>query len=377
MSTLSSRMAWEAVRDALQERITEGRLPRHAPLPAERLLAEELGANRRTVRKALEDLVAAGVIAPRAPRGFVVTGNGAGNPLLRLVAVWTGALGGAERPAAGALAAVGAGVLDALREGGQHAMLLSPDRGDELAVLAQRPLGLLVAPVHGVGVERLAALVAAAHEHAVPVVVMGDEIDAPVDRVVPDHCAGAEALIAFLAARGCRRLAGIGIGGSGSAWYAERCRGAERACARLGLAPPRWVAVPEHPEGPGEAGFDLRARLFAGYLAPLLEGPEPVDALLAHNDVEAFRLARARRLLGRDEQSGPAIVGYDELWRLRTERDWEARPLLASVDKDNEIIGRSMAELLLARVAGELPDSPQRRLVAPRLVPAHASGETT
>jgi GntR family transcriptional repressor for pyruvate dehydrogenase complex len=62
----------ERVRDELHTRIASGEIQPGSPLPAERVLAEQFGVARTSVREAIQALIALGVIERRGNRSFVV-----------------------------------------------------------------------------------------------------------------------------------------------------------------------------------------------------------------------------------------------------------------------------------------------------------------
>lgn len=61
----------ERVRDELHGRILTGELPPGHPVPAERVLAEQFGVARTSVREAMQGLIALGVVVRRGNRSFV------------------------------------------------------------------------------------------------------------------------------------------------------------------------------------------------------------------------------------------------------------------------------------------------------------------
>lgn len=66
---------WRQIRDQLASRIRAGELPPGAPLPSVRQLAADLLVSVITVRKAYDELEAAGLIVSRQGRGsFVAEG---------------------------------------------------------------------------------------------------------------------------------------------------------------------------------------------------------------------------------------------------------------------------------------------------------------
>lgn len=77
---LSPRVtAWGAYKDiaaALRERITGGEFAPGDAFPAESVLCAQYGVARNTLRRALDQLAAEGLIAVRSGRGRIVTGPG-------------------------------------------------------------------------------------------------------------------------------------------------------------------------------------------------------------------------------------------------------------------------------------------------------------
>lgn len=62
----------ERVRDDIHRRVVSGEIAPGTPLPAERVLAEQFGVARTSVREAIQGLVALGVIERRGNRSYVV-----------------------------------------------------------------------------------------------------------------------------------------------------------------------------------------------------------------------------------------------------------------------------------------------------------------
>jgi DNA-binding LacI/PurR family transcriptional regulator len=68
------------------------------------------------------------------------------------------------------------------------------------------------------------------------------------------------------------------------------------------------------------------------------------------------------------------IAGYDNYFDHCGERRFEPQVPAATMDKQNDLMGREMVRLLLDRAGGKLPPGPQLRAVPPRLVVAHPPG---
>ena len=72
------------IAEAIRRRIEDGQLPAHSQLPAETQLAEEFGVARMTLRRALHELVEAGLLYRVHGRGTFVAGSAIQQELNRL-----------------------------------------------------------------------------------------------------------------------------------------------------------------------------------------------------------------------------------------------------------------------------------------------------
>lgn len=70
-----SQPLYQQVRDLVRQRIADGSWPPGMALPAEPRLAAELGVSQGTVRKALDELAAAGIVQRRQGRGTFVAAH--------------------------------------------------------------------------------------------------------------------------------------------------------------------------------------------------------------------------------------------------------------------------------------------------------------
>jgi DNA-binding LacI/PurR family transcriptional regulator len=109
-----------------------------------------------------------------------------------------------------------------------------------------------------------------------------------------------------------------------------------------------------------ERGLKLRRDLIAegdfsissGYdaMTHLLEVEPRVDAVFAASDLTALGVMRAIEASGRRVRDDVAVIGFDDISAAET-----ASPALTTVRQPIEDIGRSMADMLLRRLAGEDP----------------------
>jgi DNA-binding LacI/PurR family transcriptional regulator len=208
-------------------------------------------------------------------------------------------------------------------------------------------------------------------EAGVPVVVYGNEPELRLfDRVISDHEQGNYELTKWLIKRGCRRILQVYPETiERSYWLDMRKQGYLRAMRESSLAPisPSVHLFWTPPESNAHL-FDMAAKVMAQHLAPYLTGDENVDALMAVTDGEVYVLAAACRLLGKDPNKDVLLVGYDHYWEDSHEREMESVVPVATIDKRNPELGIALVQLLNERLENQLDDTPQCRMLEPRLI---------
>ncbi|MBC3841421.1 LacI family transcriptional regulator [Streptacidiphilus sp. 4-A2] len=226
-----------------------------------------------------------------------------------------------------------------------------PARERELAMAfcSRRVDGLIVVPT------------AADHGYLAPEVAAGTPVvcvDRPVsglavDTVVCDNAGGARTAVEHLLRQGHRRIGYLGDA-EDIFTAAERLRGYRATMAGAGSpVPDSWVSM--------GTPDPVRLRLA---LERMLSGRWPVTALMCGNNRTTVFVLRELAALARH----PALVGFD---------DFELADLLAVpvtvVAQDPALMGRTAAELLFRRLAGDR-GAPQRIELPTRLLP-RGSGE--
>jgi DNA-binding LacI/PurR family transcriptional regulator len=91
----------------------------------------------------------------------------------------------------------------------------------------------------------------------------------------------------------------------------------------------------------------------------LIEREPELDAVFAANDLMALGAIRVLHEQGRQVPGDVAVVGFDDIAEAAT-----AVPALTTVAQDIEEMGRRLAELLLARLAG-------REQIGQEILPTH------
>lgn len=364
----------------LKQWIQQGQLPAGEQLPAENELARLLDVSRTTVRAAVKSLEETGLLRYNQNRRRIVVGTTqrrsgfvsdsivilthlqdkppGGNPL-QLQTGW-------ERY-------IQIGLIEAIREAGLHALTVQVDLlRDDLSksLVSEHPRGLVVMrpSLHPSASLELAITL---RDQNVPVVFYGYTDLAKFDTVTSDSAAGCYDLTKWLISTGRRRLLRVWplTDGVIPEWRRHRCAGFEKAIAEAGLellpelnAPNLW-----DPANDTRENFQMRVRLMVGYLFDHINGPNPVDALVALTDGDCYVLAAACRILGKEPHRDISIVGYDNYWKDSSDHRWEATGPLATVDKLNIKLGYELMHLLKARMDGLLPAEPQVHMIKPEL----------
>jgi DNA-binding LacI/PurR family transcriptional regulator len=180
-----------------------------------------------------------------------------------------------------------------------------------------------------------------------------------------DNHAGARLAVDHLVARGRRRIATI-AGPQDMLAGVARLAGYRESLAEAGLAP---AGDPGDADDLGDADDgDLVA--YGGFseasgqaaMLDLLERRPDLDAVFAASDPMAFGALRALKDRGRHIPDDVAVVGFDG-----SPAAGNTEPPLTTVHQPAEAMGRHMARLLVARIAGEPVDEPGVILV-PELV---------
>ncbi len=374
---------------ALRESIAEGELAAGMELASESVLAERLGVSRGTIRAALAELEADGLVRNEGRRRVVagarpVEAAGGGAVLVVSRTTRAEALSRGESH-------IGAythyGLIRRFQREGISTVTVPPEQfAAESGPAKPGVLGVVVfqdSLQDEPALRRLRAL----RDAGVPVAV-GDPAETDeFDAVRSDHAAGSYAVTRWLLEHGRRRpLRWWALAQHmrrRPAWLAGRDAGHERACREAAVEPIPAVEFKSltHRAGqrPAETLRD-NARLSAGYLLERLAEDPAIDALVLSTDGEVRAASAAVRLCGREPERDVLIAGYDNYWADPQVRPGVPVAPAVTADKRNQLLGEQLAELLLDRAAAALPPDPQVRLVEPELIvldqaPPLAAGE--
>ena len=364
----------------IRDWIRNGSLPAGKSLPSERTLAGRLKVSRTAVRAALLMLSEDGLVLTSPRRTRVVspaaTANIRSTLLSNTIAVLTmKGFGESDRrqnrPAWAA--PLYHSVMETIMHAGFGTLFFTEDQlaGDGISRLTSDPPRGLIVAHNPAGLETKDKLLKALHLGDVPVVAWGDAHEWPeCDVIVSNHESGSYELTRWIIGQGCRRLLRCRpVLDPIPNWLRQRDAGFERAVREAGLdvLPPLDIPALAESES-SQAVFEQMTHLLAGYLFRPLSGAEPADALLALSDSYVAEIASACRILDHNPAHDILIAGYDNCWRECAETAWESTPPRVTVDKNDALMGKMVAELMLDRLAGTLPDTAQLRHVPQKLV---------
>jgi DNA-binding LacI/PurR family transcriptional regulator len=347
------------------------RLPGGAALPSEHQLAQKYGVSRQTVRRAMIDLVAAGLVERRQGKGTYVRGDSpaprpvGGSCIGVLVAhldSWfvLDALAGIERVAAQGGFGV---ILRAVGEDGADATTpVLPAGLEQMRRLGAQGLVAWPLPSRSGEAEAFDAVV----RGGIPVVFFDRYLPgSPIPHVVSDNFRGGQDLGRHLLGLGHRRLGWLWPREVDVTSVRERWSGVRAAVAAAGLGAD---ALQEAPTGGTAAG--VRAAV-QGLLAQ--DPSRRPSALLCGSDHLAPAALATLRALGLAVPGDVALTGFDDLPYAA----W-LEPPLTTVRQSPRLMGETAATLLLGILGGGRPRAPNAVLpVELRVRASSASAGTT
>lgn len=210
-----------------------------------------------------------------------------------------------------------------------------------------RPDGMLICSAGGSEPDHLQTFKLS----GIPVIQVMREVDPTLDFAGANDAMGTGLALRHLYDLGHRRIAMVG-GASNVSTGTTRHGAYREALAALGL--PVDEALIVHGYGTRETGFRG--------IQTLLDLPKPPTAALCFNDLTAFGALMGMRHRGLEAGRDISIVGCDDISEAE---QWF--PGLTTIRNHEDRIGRTAAELLLARIAQ--PTRPrERRLIDVELV---------
>jgi DNA-binding LacI/PurR family transcriptional regulator len=370
--------ALRGLRDLIRQRYDIGDW-----LPTEQELCIRFNVSRGTLRTAMKLLESEGLLRAQAGRGRMVTSSveAVGKTVMRdavaVVSHESNSNGGPRHP--GTDLFIQTSAIESIGRAGLHALLVRPDRAPSevlRSLAADRPHGaVLLRRVLESNPQREA--LDELRSAGAAIVMYGDLPElCDFDSVVSDHDAGSYLLTKWLLGQGRRRIlrfwqlsADTDYAQRPPEWLMNRDSGFERAMREANLEPmPAIVHQDPIARDNTEENFKTFTHLSAGQLMPYLSQPRSVDAIMVTCDGVLASTAAACRLFGITPQREVLLVGYDNFWPDDARRNFEPIIPAATVDKQNQVIGEQLVDLLLARAGGKLGESAEHRLVQPKLI---------
>jgi LacI family transcriptional regulator len=189
----------------------------------------------------------------------------------------------------------------------------------------------------------------------VPVVFVDrPSTDMDVDTVLVDNAESSQRAVAHLIAHGHRRIGFVSTA-------IDRFTSRERLsgyCAALEAA-----GLPFNPELVVTSPYKARVELF--HLDQLLNGPDPATAIFSADNVSSLRVVT---LLHETARTDVAFVGFDDFAVSEA-----LTPPVTVVSQDAILMGRTAAEMLIRRIAGD--KSPPNHVVLRTEFVVRGSGE--
>jgi len=353
----------------LRHLILSGQWAPGSRLPSETELQRQLGISRSTIRQALNNAEAEGLIERAPGKGTFV----ARSPTRRLNNHLIGYitfdfLSDFQRQLL-------SGAEDAARSKGYRILFCNSNRdvAEENRLLDQlledRVGGILIWPALDSDPSR--HLFRLASQSLIPLVLMDRTLPGlECDHVISDNYAGAYAATEYLIQLGHRRIVFLSRPILQLLPIAERLRGYREALQAAGLQPlePWLVGTADQEMGTGYAlrSYNAASSQEIEQIVRRLESPQRPTAIFAMNDLMAMQALKAANLAGLRVPEDLSLVGFDDMDLVR-----HLEVPLTTVAQDTFALGQRATGLLIERIEGYR--GPPRREVLPTRLRIRAS----
>ena len=178
------------------------------------------------------------------------------------------------------------------------------------------------------------------HRGDLPIVILGEgAAPLPVDRIMIDNVAAAQAATRHLLALGRRRIGFAGHeAGQLSATSIQRMMGYQQALEEYGIRPDPRLLFPSAEISPSGAVEGVGAALDAG---------GQIDGLVCRDDLAAIGALRALHERGIRVPEDVAVTGWDNIELSRV-----TFPSITTIAPDLDALARRAVEMLVERVGG-------------------------
>ena len=350
--------AHRRISETLRAEIESGAYPPGGRVPAEMALADRFGVSRGTLRQALQDLRAAGLLEVVPGRGYFVAHGSPRHRESRRMVIGVVVPSVAEPFVPGLLG----WIEDELHDRGYSMMVGSTgwtreqEAGRIHRILAEGVSGLIAYPID---YDPDATLFGHLVERDLPVVLIDRYIvGLRIDAVQPDNVGGAFEVVSHLARLGHRRIAFISTDNLSTTSVAERLQGYEQAMRRFDIDLDRslvFTSLPVQRRWP--AGLPPDGDSGVAAIAGFLERTRPTAAFALHESLAQDTIVAAERL-GLRVPHDLAIVSFDDDIPLAS----SPVPLTVAA-QPLEALGRTAARLVVERAEGRRHET--ARIVLP------------
>jgi DNA-binding LacI/PurR family transcriptional regulator len=336
----------------LRHLILSGKWAADSRIPSETALRRQLNISRSTIRQALSNAEAEGLITRVPGKGTFVSPTTSARRGSSLIGYVT------DDCCSRMQSRVLTGVQDVAAENGYRVLfghsnssVASEDLLLDQLVFEDQVAGILIWPVMRDGLSgRLDEL---AGQGTVPVVVVDRTIAGlSCDFVTSENYLGARHAVEHLLALGHREIAFLSRPILFLSTIAERLRGYQDAMQNAGVEPLEPMLVGHTIEELGtrsmlrNSGAVLEQDIDA--IAAHLRSAERPSAVFAANDIMAIQAMKAARMLGLRVPTDVSIVGFDDDVFLMSLLDVS----LTTVAQDAQRMGRRASEMLIERIQG-------------------------
>ena len=350
---LKSAVTRQRVEDDLRKKVRLGQWRAGAMIPGRRALAKEYRADLHTLQRAVEQLVADGILRVDGGRGTFVADpipeSGPASSLKTIAAILDLSIQRFD-PSRMVISQAAYRVIRR-NDSGYHLLVFDTHGETALRRVQQESHALKALESDGIsgallhmqcGLDTL-PLVRHAMEQNIPLVFVDRHPeDLDCDFVGVDNEGGAQEVTEYLLGLGHRRIACLGPADTPST-VSDRIRGYTRAMTNAGLAPDPNLIYRLPPVAFSDtAALGQAVREAAQHLSSL---GEPPSAIFAINDFLAQHFVWAVEENGGTVPGTVSVAGFDDLER------YSGRPgFLTTVQQPFEKIGERATELLLRRL---------------------------
>ncbi len=354
-----TRVMYEQVKERILEDVRAGRLLPGVKLPSERQLCQVYSVSRVTIRRAIRDLVSAGVLESVSGKGTYVRDPGPARGKTGCIAFVRCTRGSKPSSITSDVfyPAILAGLEESAAIQGYHCVVHTVDEThpdvDRLHRLAERVDGIACAEL------RKPELLEELKRLGLPLVLVSPSLSPPdVDVVEIDNAGGADQGVRWLLQLGHRRI-GFIRGSPGSRPGNERESGFRRALQQAGIPVDDTMI----------AGSGWRYEDGYSAMLELLKKLPRLTAVFAASDLLALGAYQAIRESGLEVGQDVSVLGFDNI-----DIAAQSVPPLTTVSVRRREIGQMAARLLFEALRGDR-DYPVR-VVLPTVLVERASTAT-